>query len=190
MKDLLLGELDAAGRRETEAHIGQCGACAEEWERLQITRGALATLREEEPPRRIAFVSDKVFEPKWWQAFGGFRWAAVAATLLLAASIVAHGLLSRPVETAAIASPSPSPAPAPAPKLDVSAEVERLVGQRLAEMEARHRAETARVVQAVEKRFEENRRMDLVAFEEQIRVMRNQANRLVVASNDLAGGRP
>ena len=37
------------------------------WPRCGVTLDALSTLREEEIPRRIAFVSDKVFEPRWWQ---------------------------------------------------------------------------------------------------------------------------
>jgi anti-sigma factor RsiW len=187
LKDLLLGELGPGERREAEQHIAQCGACAEEWDRLQITRGALASLREEEPPRRIAFVSDKVFEPKWWQVWGGFRWAGVAALLALAASIVAHGYISRPPAATIVQSAPVAPAAAP---VNVQAEVDRVVQLRLAEAEARRTAETAKLVQDMEKRFAEGRRMDLVAFEEQIRVLRNQQSRFVVASNDFAKERP
>ena len=43
-------------------------SCREELARLRLTLDALSTLREEEMPRRIAFVSDKVFEPRWWQS--------------------------------------------------------------------------------------------------------------------------
>ena len=39
----------------------------EELELLQATRTALQALPQEEAPRRIAFVSDKIFEPRWWQ---------------------------------------------------------------------------------------------------------------------------
>jgi len=44
-------------------------------------------MREEEMPRRIAFVSDKVFEPRWWQMF--LR-PSFAAALILAAAILVH----------------------------------------------------------------------------------------------------
>ena len=57
----------------------------------------LAALREEEVPRRIAFVSDKVFEPRWWQTF--LR-PSFAAALVIAAAIVMHGYLMRPAATA------------------------------------------------------------------------------------------
>ena len=66
-KAYVLGELDAHTRREAEAHAASCVACQEEAAGLRITLDAMATLREEELPRRIAFVSDKVFEPRWYE---------------------------------------------------------------------------------------------------------------------------
>jgi hypothetical protein len=45
----------------------------------------LASLEDEEIPRRIAFVSDRVFEPRWWQTMWrsgpvmGFASAALLA---------------------------------------------------------------------------------------------------------------
>ena len=68
-KAYALGELDADGRREAEAHAAACSLCREELASTRLTLDALSTLREEEIPRRIAFVSDKVFEPRWWQVF-------------------------------------------------------------------------------------------------------------------------
>ena len=57
-----------AGRREAEAHAAMPARIAgRNWPRVRLTLDALSTLREEEVPRRIAFVSDKVFEPRWWQ---------------------------------------------------------------------------------------------------------------------------
>src|SRR6185437_8978397 len=89
-----LGELDTAARRQAEAHASQCPACREESAGLRLTLDALSTLREEEPPRRIAFVSDKVFEPRWWQrAFS----PTFAAGVLVAAAILVHGAM-RPSE--------------------------------------------------------------------------------------------
>jgi hypothetical protein len=62
-----------------------------------VTTVLLARLPQAEPPRRIAFVSDPVVEPKWWQKMlsPGPRWV-FAASCLLSAAIVAHGFLSRP----------------------------------------------------------------------------------------------
>ena len=50
-------------RVEVEAHIKSCTPCREELERLDCTQATLFSLRDEEIPQRIAFVSDKIFEP-------------------------------------------------------------------------------------------------------------------------------
>ena len=81
-KAYVLGEMDAPAQRAAEAHASSCEACQEEVASLRITLDAMATLREEEMPRRIAFVSDKVFEPKWWQMFLKPSFADVDQTTL------------------------------------------------------------------------------------------------------------
>ena len=55
---------------------------------------AMATLREEELPRRIAFVSDKVFEPRWYEKL--FLRPSFAAAAVIAAAILVHAFV-RPV---------------------------------------------------------------------------------------------
>jgi hypothetical protein len=67
-----------------------CPECQEELATLRLTLDTLSTLREEEIPRRIAFVSDKVFEPRWWQRVFHPTFAAAA---LLAVAILVHGSL-------------------------------------------------------------------------------------------------
>ena len=64
-KSYALGELDARARQEAESHVSACADCQDELAGLRVTLDAMATLREEELPRRIAFVSDKVFERGW-----------------------------------------------------------------------------------------------------------------------------
>jgi anti-sigma factor RsiW len=92
-KAYALGELAAKERREAEAHASACEGCREELAQVRLTVDTLSALREEEVPRRIAFVSDKVFEPRWWQMF--LR-PSFAAALVIAAAIVMHGYLMRP----------------------------------------------------------------------------------------------
>jgi anti-sigma factor RsiW len=92
-KAYALGELAAKQRREAEAHASACEGCRGELAHVRLTLDTLSALREEEVPRRIAFVSDKVFEPRWWQVF--LR-PSVAAALVIAAAIVMHGYLMRP----------------------------------------------------------------------------------------------
>ena len=65
----MLDEAAPAERRRMSEHLTGCAGCAGEVERLQMTLGLLKQMPEQEPPRRIAFVSDPVFEPSWWQRF-------------------------------------------------------------------------------------------------------------------------
>jgi len=100
-KAYALGELDANDRRQAEAHAAACSECREELAGLRLTLAALSTLREEEPPRRIAFVSDKVFEPRWWQAFlkPSFAGALVIALAILVHAFARPAMDQKQIET-------------------------------------------------------------------------------------------
>ncbi len=100
-KAYALGELDPESRRQAEAHAAVCLSCREELAMFRLTLDALSTLREEEIPRRIAFVSDKVFEPRWWQTF--LR-PSFAAACVIAAAILVHAFVrpAAPADSAAI----------------------------------------------------------------------------------------
>ena len=88
-----------------DGHWKGCLGCREELDRLQLTEAALFSLRDEEIPQRIAFVSDKIFEPspmrRWFDA--GFGIDGAAGDLLLAA------LLSRSIFYFAATRPAPAP---------------------------------------------------------------------------------
>src|ERR1700676_1289091 len=73
-KSYALGELDAPARQEAENHVAACSDCQDELAGLRVTLDTMATLRDEELPRRIAFVSDKVFEPRGSQKMGIGSW--------------------------------------------------------------------------------------------------------------------
>ncbi len=66
LHDYVLGELDASQQAEVEAYLADSAEARNEVERLRLTLTALEGLPAEEPPRRIAFVSDKIFEPTGW----------------------------------------------------------------------------------------------------------------------------
>ena len=82
-----LGELTAPACREAEVHLAACAACRDELATLRLTLDTLSTLRQEEPPRRIAFVSDKVFEPRWWRTLWN---PTFASACVLAVAILVH----------------------------------------------------------------------------------------------------
>src|SRR5216684_1115054 len=86
-KAYALGELGGEDRRQAEAHAATCAGCREELASLRLTLDTLSTLREEEVPRRSAFVSDKGFEPRWWQRVFNPNFAAAC---VIAGAILVH----------------------------------------------------------------------------------------------------
>src|SRR5580704_18005870 len=91
-KAYVLREMNADAARQAEAHLATCSICHEEVATLRLTLDTLSTLREEEMPRRIAFVSDKVFEPRWWQRVFSPNFAAAC---VIAGAILVH-VFARP----------------------------------------------------------------------------------------------
>jgi hypothetical protein len=90
-KAYAFGELDRPARIEAESHAAACASCRDELATLRLTLDTLSTLRQEEIPRRIAFVSDKVFEPRWWQRYFSPNFAAAC---VIAAAILVHAFAS------------------------------------------------------------------------------------------------
>ena len=161
-KSYALGELDARARQEAESHVAACADCQDELAGLRVTLDAMATLREEELPRRIAFVSDKVFEPRWYEKL--FLRPSFAAAGLIAAAILVHAFV-RPVSTPANAPQSMAQVDTRAIEARVTAEVTaRLQGEMaaavntavtkaVAETEKRDDQRTAQLLSASDRRY-------------------------------------
>ena len=94
LRDYFLKELAVPEQSQVEAHVKSCADCRTELDQLRLTEAALCSLREEESPQRIAFVSDKIFEPsplrRAWSAFwgSGARLGFAGAGMLSAAIMV------------------------------------------------------------------------------------------------------
>lgn len=84
LRDYLFDELSSAEKAEVEAWLSNSVEGREELDRLRLTNQALMSLPDEEIPQRIAFVSDKVFEPS--------RWARLASWLRLEGPRFAFGM--------------------------------------------------------------------------------------------------
>ncbi len=164
-------------------HLEQCAGCREEFDRLQFTQTALHSLRDEELPRRIAFVSDNVFEPRWWQRLwhSGPR-LGFASAAMLAAAIMVHAFVR------------PAPAIMPAPDAaaiearvtaEVSRRIEPAVRAAVAEVEARQARKAEGLVAAARKEFEFQRDADRVAIAEAFTLLQKKYNVLQLASADL-----
>jgi anti-sigma factor RsiW len=137
-KGYALGELDSNARSQAEAHAATCAACREELATTRLTLDALSTLREEEVPRRIAFVSDKIFEPSPWQQWWRKLWnPTFAAACVVAAAILVHGFAS-------YARASASPA-------EIQAQVNQAVTKAVADSEQRQSQQLEEVLNYVAK---------------------------------------
>jgi anti-sigma factor RsiW len=168
LKEYVLGESPREEARRIEAHAAACEVCRDEIARLQLTRGALLGLRDEEPPRRIAFVSDRVFEPRWYRRlWNSGPHLGFAAAAMLACAILVHAFALR----AAPAQPPP-PVVATAP----------------VDTKARQREQTAELLQAAEHRYEIDRRATIAAFSEQNRLLQKQVASMYVTANNLRAG--
>lgn len=89
LRDYALGELNAAENEAMASWLEGAPEAREQVERMQATLGSLRSAAEEEPPRRIAFVSDKIFEPSrsaglWRRLWAGSMQPAFGAALVLA----------------------------------------------------------------------------------------------------------
>jgi anti-sigma factor RsiW len=172
LRDYFFGELSPAERSATETHLSACLHCREELAKLSDLRTVLTSaVPDEEPPRRIGFVSDKVFEPRWWQRIwnSGPR-LGFAGAALLALAIVVHGILAHPT---APAPPVTARVTAPAAVLDnaaMQAEVERRVqaevAKAVADRESQQFEKVLGVVNAKLQKVENRNNRDLVLIRE------------------------
>jgi anti-sigma factor RsiW len=134
-KSYVLGEMDSPGRREAEAHAALCPNCREELATLRLTLDTLSTLREEEIPRRIAFVSDQIFEPRWYsRAFRAVWSPNFAAACVIAGAILVHAFAR------------------PASNDQIQAQVEAAVTKAVANVEAENAEHIDRVVRSYDSR--------------------------------------
>ena len=186
LKDYVFGELDAAGRRAVEVACAADPALREELARLQVTQSALFSLREEELPRRIAFVSDKVFEPKWWQVWlnSGPR-MAFASAALLAAAIVFHGSVPQTVAPSAPVAASMDQA---AFEKRIAEEVTRVLPVALEKAEQRHRTQLASAIKEAEGKYQKLRQEDQMNMEASYSLFREKQAAMMVSYAQNSGG--
>jgi anti-sigma factor RsiW len=163
LRDYAFDELPHGEREAIEQHAAGCGECALELERLRVTTAALRTLPDREIPQRIAFVSDKVFEPSWFQRFWnsgaqlGFASACVlAVAMVISAWHFAAGTteVRTIVQTAAV------------PSDQINAAVAKAVAQ--------VRAEDAQMIQAAERKRDAEDRDQMIAINEYFAVQQKR----------------
>lgn len=152
VKDLLFGEVKEPERSARLAHLSACEACALEYERLEATAAALKLVPEEEPPVRIRFVSDRVFEQRWWQRAlgGGAIWANAGFALATCAAAVTLIWFEASRPGAAGGQQAGNASSAEVQRL-VDARVAAAVTQAVAESDRRHDGEMKAMLTAFER---------------------------------------
>ena len=192
LKAYLLGELAVHDKTSVEDHVRTCQSCREELDRLKLTQTALMALEDEEVPQRISFVSDKVFEPRWYETIWRSGPAmGFASAVILAAAILVHGF-ARPGGGSSVT-------PAVTPVVDagqieqriereVNARLETVVAKAVSDAQAKQATEFAKVLDSAGKRFEAERQADLATVQQAAEYYEKQMNRWLVASNDTRPG--
>ena len=182
LKAYFMGELSPAERMPVEKHLSACTSCREELERLDSTQAALRLLADEDPRQRIAFVSDKVFEPRWWQTIwrsGPAMGFASAALLAIALFVHAYARPAAPVDSAKMEQ---------AIQQQVDARVGAAVTKAVAAAEQRQNQQIAQAVATAEQRFDEQYRRALVDARQTAGYYRDQVAKFEVASNNATRG--
>jgi len=187
LKEYFFGEASLEDRRLAEGHLSACGTCRDELSRLQLTQAALGSLRDEELPRRIAFVSDKVFEPRWYRRLWrsgpqlGFIGAGLLSCAILVHAFVQPAVPAAPMVTAVADQATIDRA--------VAERVEQAVVKAVADIEARQRKKTVEMLQAADRKHDLDRRATLEAISAQTSlIMRMQGRDYAVANNLTSGG--
>lgn len=170
LRDYLFEELTGAQRAEVRLHLKACAPCTSELQSLRLTHSALLTLRDEEIPQRIGFVSDKVFEPSPVRRWVAGFWTSAARLGFVSAAMLSAAILVHAVHPAQdLHNPAQSPitqaqidrqihdAIALQVKAQVDAQVTAAVAQAVAETEERAQKRTNALLAAADKRLDMER---------------------------------
>jgi anti-sigma factor RsiW len=195
LRDYAFDELAPESRHSLEQHIADCPDCAAELDRLRLTTAALRLLPDREIPQRIAFVSDKIFEPspvrRWLESF----WSSGARLGFASACVLAAALVISAWHRPALVSVAPAIAqtaavPPDLSKQDISRQIDAAVAKAMIQIHE----EDARTLKAAlddsERKHDQERRALMVAMGENLDFMQKRLNTMtMLASNDV-GVRP
>lgn len=166
LKDYFLKELPSPQQREVEAHVKSCQVCREELDRLQLTEAALFSLRDEEIPQRIAFVSDKIFEPSPWRRAWTAFWGSSARLGFVSAAMLSVALLvsavMRPAPAGPVSGPQADSVVRAVSDAEIQTRIDAAVAKAVAQVETRQTEKTAQLVAELEN---ERKRLLLAAAE-------------------------
>jgi anti-sigma factor RsiW len=176
-------QLSQEERRAMEQHLATCGDCALELDQFRLTTAALHTLPDREIPQRIAFVSDRVFEPSPFRRFwnSGARLGFASACVLGVALVVSAWHLSgtyRPAEVHTVVQAASA------------SEINAAVAKAVAQVRAEDAQMIQTAIQTSEQQRDQEYRGQMVALEENFDVLRKTMNRdyARLEGNELGAG--
>jgi hypothetical protein len=190
LRDYFLRELPDKDRRQVEAHVRSCPSCREELDRLGLTQAALFSLRDEEIPQRVAFVSDQIFEPSPWRRGWSALWASgprlgFASAAMLSAALMVFSL-TRP---AAVVQPAPQIVAAiPAAERMSNAEMEARIDAAVARAVAASEQQQTEKTRALVAELESARQKLTLAAEEYDRNLKRQGTQVALNYRSSSGG--
>lgn len=189
LNDYALRELPEPERVRVEAHVRECGACRSELDRLLLTEAALFSLRDEEVPQRIAFVSDQVFEPspmrRWFGAFWGSAARLGFASAAILSAAILYSALTRPTPRAVYVAPAPMAKSSAPSGPDVQQLIQTAVEKAVRESEKRQARKTEETLTRLARQTEQERK-ELALAQQQNRYWERQNGAI---SLDAAGYR-
>ena len=156
-----------------EQHISRCGECAQELDRLRLTTAALRLLPDQDIPQRIAFVSDKVFEPspfwRFWNSGArlGFASACVVALAMVVSAWHVAGAAKGPGEVRTIVQTAAS--------VDKQAQMDKAVAQAVAQVRADETQMIRTAVEASKRKQEQQFLNQVMALQETFRCAEKEA---------------
>ncbi len=185
LQDYFFGEMNVEERAAMEKRLADSAELRAELRRLEMTSTALRMLPDEEPPQRIAFVSDKVFAPSWRGSLA--RWAFGAGPVL--ASGLLSGLVVYAVTQRQPAAPAEKRVEVVKSVPQDSAQVQQMIRAAVAEAEARNIEKTRALLAEADRKHDLERKQTLLDVQDTIAYMQKKMNVLQVASADLGGPR-
>jgi hypothetical protein len=194
LDELPPGESGDNARRALEQHIATCSDCATELDRLRMTTAALRILPDREIPQRIAFVSDKVFEPRWFESswFGsswfGRLWNSGTRLMFVSACVLSIALVVSSYERAAAPSAAhPSATPAHDANADVQKQIEDAVGKAVAEVRDQDTRMMNAALEAAERKHEQEHRALMVAVQENLDLLQKRYSTFTMLASSGTG---
>jgi len=180
LRDYAFDELPSDERPAMEQHLAGCGNCVLELEQLRLTAAALRTLPDREIPQRIAFVSDRVFEPSPFRRFwnSGARMGFASACVLSAALVVSAWHFSNTYRPAEVRTSvrTASVSPDRVSQDQISAAVAKAVEQVRAQTAERDAQTIQAAIQTYEREHDAEYRSRMVAMEESFVYLRKKLN--------------